>query len=243
MLDISRLQAGSEALTIGLAAVAAAWVARRLGDGDLKWSAWAAAACFASVTGVWIAAWFDVLPTTVRWLGAPRLALLGFGWLFTLELASRLAAARGVRLAYAIAAVAAAMVLWRFGLGALYAHASGPRMGEFRPWLWADARALAQGGPAVLLLWLALRRGSSTARRSPTEAATRAAWAAAAWFAVAAAAQVQQLFPSLRFPYASHAAIVACSLGAIAAVRAYRLRAGSVSRGSTDDARTRDGAS
>lgn len=237
--DMGRLFGLSEALTIFVAAIAAAWLGRRGGDRASQLTAWLAAACFAAVVGLWLLAWADVLPAGGgRWMGTPRLALLALGWLGTLDVAARSAHQRGARWAYGLAALATLLVLWRLGLAAAYASSGGPRMPEFRPWLWTGVRAAAQLGPAVLLVWLATR-GRHQPAPTTTEPAVRYAWLGASWLALAAAVQLQQVFPSLRFPAATRLTLVAAAFGALALARAYQLGRPTDSRGSTDD----DGAS
>ncbi|HUH01070.1 MAG TPA: hypothetical protein VML75_03685 [Kofleriaceae bacterium] len=222
--DIDRLLGASEMITLALAAAAASWLARRAARADLRWRAWIAAACFAIVLVIWGLTWPDATRQTTdpRWLGAPRLILLALGWLAVIDLTARLAYAAGTRWAYAVAAAAAAMVFWRFGLGAVYAHWDGPRMWEFRPWLWAGARGLAQIGPAALLLLLAQRARTHASAPKGIEPAVRAGWAAAACFAVVIVVQLQQVFPSLRFSTATHVTVAAGAVGAALLARYYQ---------------------
>lgn len=228
LADVDRLLGTSEMITLALAAAAVTWLARRTARADLRWRAWIAAACFASVIVIWGLTWLDAtrVSSDPRWLGAPRLALLALAWLAVIDVTARLAYAAGTRWAYAIAAVAGALVLWRFGVGAVYAHWGGPRMWEFRPWLWAGARGLAQLGPAAILLLLAQRARTQEPAPEGVEPAIRAGWAAAACFAVAIAVQLQQVFPSLRFSTATHVTVVACAIGAALLARSYQVSRG-----------------
>jgi hypothetical protein len=221
--DVDRLLGTSEMITLALAAVAASWLARRAARADLRWRAWIAAACFAIVFVIWGLSWLDAtrVSSDPRWLGAPRLTLLALGWLAVIDLAARLAYAAGTRWAYAVAAAAAAMVLWRFGLGAVYAQWDGPRMWEFRPWLWAGARGLAQLGPAAVLLLLAQRARIQGSPPEGPEPVMRAGWAAAACFGVAIAVVLQQVFPSLRFSTGATVIAAAAIAGMLFAATAF----------------------